>query len=61
MVSKVVLYLVEQACDVLKTMRMHAAECKDTCTSIQILDLLGDAAIAFEKAINTWRTGIAVA
>ena len=60
-VSKVVLSVVEQARDVLNRMRMHAAECKDTHTMVQILDLLDDAEMAFEKAANTWRTGIAKA
>ena len=61
MVSKVALSVVERACDVLNTMRMHAAECKDTRTMVQILDQLDDAAMAFEKAANTWRVGTAVA
>ena len=51
-VSKVVLSVVEQACDVLDTIRMHAAECKDTRTMVRILDLLDDSEMAFEKAAN---------
>ena len=39
---------------------MHAAEHKDTRTMLQILDLLGDAEMAFEKAVNARRTGITV-
>ena len=61
MASRVVLSVVEQACEVLDSMRMHAAECKDTSTMAQILDLLDDAEMAFEKVANTWRAGIAVA
>ena len=51
----------KQACDVLNTMRIHVAECKDTQTMVQILDLLDDAEMAFETETNTWRTCIAVA
>ena len=51
----------EQACDVLDTMRMHAAQCEDTRTIAQNLDPLDDAEMAFEKASNMWKTGIAVA
>ena len=45
----------------LDMMRMDAVECKDIRIMVQILDLLDDAQIAFEKAANTWRVGIAVA
>ena len=61
MVSKVVLSVVEQACEVLNTTRMHATECKDTRTMVRIFDLLDDAEMVFEKMANTWRAGIAVA
>ena len=43
MVFKMVLSDVEQACDVLNTKQIHAAECKDTSTVVQIFDLLEDA------------------
>ena len=60
MASRMILYVVEQACDVLDTMRMHAAQCKDTRTLVQILDLLDNAEMT-EKATNMWRADIAVA
>ena len=45
----------------LNTMRMHAAECKDTRSVVQIFDLLDNAEMVFGKATNTWGTDIAVA
>ena len=54
MASRVFFSVVEQACDVLDMMRMHVAECKDTRSVVQILDLLDDAEMAFVKAANTW-------
>ena len=52
MASRVVLSVVVQARDVLDTMGKHVAECKNTRTMVQILDLLDDAEMAFEKAAN---------
>ena len=52
MASRVVLSVVVQASDVLDTMRMHVAECKNIRTMVQILDLLDDAEMIFEKAAN---------
>ena len=45
--SRVVLSIVEQACDLLDTMRTHAAQCEDSRTLVHILDLLDDAEMAF--------------
>ena len=59
--SRVVLSVVEQACDLLNTMRTHAAQCEDSRTLVHNLDLLDDAEMAFEKAANTWRAGISEA
>ena len=61
MTSRVVFSVVEQACDVLDTIRMHVAESKDIRTMVQTLDLLDDAEMVFEKVANTCRAGIAVA
>ena len=61
MASRVVLSVVEQVCNVLDTMRMYAAQCEDTRTMVHILDPLDDAEMAFEKASNMWKAGIAVA
>ena len=51
--SRVVLSVVEQACDLLDTMRTHAAQCEDSRTRVHILDLSEDAEMAFEKAATT--------
>ena len=61
MASRVVSSVVEQACDVLDSMRMHVIECKDTCAMVQIHDLLDDAEMDFKNAISMWRIDIAVA
>ena len=49
MASRVVLSVVEEACNVLDTLQMDVAECKNTRTTVQILDLLNGAKMAFES------------
>ena len=59
MASRVVSSVLEQACDLLDTIRTRVAECKDICAMVQILDLLDDAEMDFENATSMWRIDIA--